>query len=327
MFAARLISTPYIYIKLLNMFRFLFLLLLTPMTWAQGSLIFFTENGERFTLTVNGQTINYQPDARVRFDGVNTEGVKVNIKFEQAELGSVIKTVLASPTLEVTYNLKRNKKNEWVIRYLSEAPAGSTAPAAPSAPVAEPVYMDEQTPAAPQSNPSSPSNGSVGFQFNMNEQNGSVGIQMNVDGIQTNTNINGIAAPRGQENLDEEHETWQSSDHSKPSYEMANAPQKCIVGMWDTELRKGMQTIQSHGSDEEKLASAKQMADNYCFYIGQVKQVMNVFTYDESKLAFAIYAYSKVASTDIKEYYTLASLFTYGGTKTQFNEFLSAMKK
>jgi hypothetical protein len=304
------------------------LLLLLPFSaWGQGSLIFFTENGERFTLTVNGQTVNYQPDTRVRFDGVNTEGVKVNIKFEQAELGSVIKTVLASPTLEVTYNLKRNKKNEWVIRYLSEAPAGTTAP---SAPVAQPTYKEEPVVPVQQAVPSNtnPTNGSVGFQFNVNEQNGSVGIQMNVDGIQSNTTISG--AYNHNSTLDQEHETWQSSQgetSGQTRYEMANAPQKCIVGMWDTELRKGIQTIQSHTSDEEKLASAKQMADSYCFYIGQVKQVINLFTYDETKLAFAIYAYAKVASTDVKEYYTLSSLFTYGGTKTQFDEFLKSVKK
>lgn len=304
----------------------LLLLVFIPLSaWSQGSLIFFTENGERFTLMVNGQTINYQPDTRVRFDGVNTEGVKVNIKFEQPELGSVIKTVLASPSLEVTYNLKRNKKNEWVIRYLSEAPAGSTAPAPP---VAQPMYQDEPVaPVQPQSpSNSTPNNGSVGFQFNMNEQNGSVGIQMNVDGIQTNTTLSGSHAQHGHADPDQEHGTWQSEE-TQTKYEMASASQKCIVGMWDTELRKGLQTIQSHQSDEEKLASAKQMADNYCFYIGQVKQVMNTFTYDESKLAFAIYAYSKVASTDIKEYYTLATLYTYGGTKTQFDEFLKSTKK
>jgi hypothetical protein len=301
-----------------------FLFLFPFAAWSQGSLIFFAENGERFTLTVNGQTINNQPDARVRFDGVNTEGVKINIKFEQAELGSVIKTILASPSLEITYNLKRNKKNEWVVRYLSEAPAGTTAPAPP---VAQPAYIDEPSvPAQPQTPANAnPNNGSVGFQFNANEQNGSVGIQMNVDGIQTNTNFSGTPQSGTPANLDAEHETWQSND-AQTRYEMASVSQKCIVGMWDTELRKGLQTIQSHSTDEEKLASAKQMADNYCFYIGQVKQVLNTFTYDESKLAFAIYAHAKVASTDIKEYYTLSSSFTYGGTKTQFDEFLKSIK-
>ncbi|MBM3170799.1 MAG: DUF4476 domain-containing protein [Bacteroidetes bacterium] len=311
------------------MLKFVFSLtmLIPSLFWGQGSLIFFSESGERFTLTVNGQTVNYQPDTRVRFDGVNTEGVKVNIKFEQAELGSIIKTVLASPTLEITYNLKRNKKNEWVVRYLSEAPAGTTAPVAP---VAQPVYHDEPVVPAQQQTPSNtnPNNGSVGFQFNVNEQNGSVGIQMNVDGVQTNTTISGSHTLNS--NIDHEHETWQSSQwegNGQTRYEMATAQQKCIVGMWDTELRKGIQTIQSHTSDEERLASAKQMADSYCFYIGQVKQIINLFTYDETKLAFAIYAYSKVASTDIKEYYTLSSLFTYGGTKTQFDEFLKSAKK
>lgn len=309
------------------MLKFVFSLtmLIPSLFWGQGSLIFFSENGERFTLTVNGQTVNYQPDTRVRFDGVNTEGVKVNIKFEQAELGSIIKTVLASPTLEITYNLKRNKKNEWVVRYLSEAPAGTTAPVAP---VAQPVYHDEPVVPAQQQTPSNtnPNNGSVGFQFNVNEQNGSVGIQMNVDGVQTNTTITGTHSQVNHAHPDAEHETWQASG-SQARYEMATAQQKCIVGMWDSELRKGMQTIQSHTSDEEKLASAKQMADNYCFYIGQVKQVMGSFTYDESKLSFAIYAYPKVASTDVKEYYTLSSMFTYGGTKTQFDEFLKSNPK
>jgi hypothetical protein len=69
-----------------------FLFLFPFAAWSQGSLIFFAENGERFTLMVNGQTINNQPDARVRFDGVNTEGVKVNIKFDrvgvQSEIGN-----------------------------------------------------------------------------------------------------------------------------------------------------------------------------------------------------------------------------------------------
>jgi len=306
-------------------FFFSFLFLLPSALFAQGSLIFFTENGERFTLTVNGQTINYQPDTRVRFDGVNTDGVKVNIKFEQAELGTIIKTVLAAPTLEITYNLKRNKKNEWVIRYLSEAPAGTTTPAAP---IAQPAYQDEPAvPAQPQSpSNATPTNGSVGFQFNVTDQNGSVGIKMDGNGIQTNTTISGNQTQGNRVDPDAEHETWQPSG-SQSRYEMASAPSKCIVGMWDSELRKGIQTIQSHSFNEEKLASAKQMADNYCFYIGQVKEVLSQFEDDESKLAFAIYAYSKIASTDSKEYYTLSSLFIHGVTKSQFDEFLKSQKK
>jgi hypothetical protein len=70
--------------------RILFLLGFTCMSilaQAQSNAVLFTENGERFTVILNGLRQNDSPETNVRITGLNAEFYKLKVIFENTALG------------------------------------------------------------------------------------------------------------------------------------------------------------------------------------------------------------------------------------------------
>ncbi len=321
--------------------------------FAQGSLIVFSENGERFSLYVNGQQVTLTPGTNARFDGINTEFVQTRVVFEEPAFGAFNKGVMVSPAKEVTYSIRQNNKGKWTYRYVSEAPAGSTAPAVTRTPVDGDGSMHQgnmggsmngnvqggSTTTTTTTTGGNQGNGSVSISFgvNANDNGMGMGVNMNVNDGTGNGNVNMSSTTTttttttggNMGHMGNQDDGWDEMDNNQGSvssgsgrYEMAERDIFCVNGMWDSEYRQGVATIKDQSFEEEMLNSAKRMADAKCFSLAQVKGVMELFTYDETKLNFAIYVYRRVGRNERENYFTLASNFTFSKTKTDFDEFL-----
>lgn len=319
---------------------------------AQGSLIVFSENGERFSLYVNGQQVSVTPGTNARFDGINTEFVQTRVVFEEPAFGEFNKGVMVAPTKEVTYAIRQNNKGKWTYRYVSEAPAGSTAPAVTRTPVDGDGSMNQGnmggsmngnvqggSTTTTTTTGGNQGNGSVAISFgvNANDNGMGMGVNMNVNDGMGNGNVNMSSTTTtttttsggNMGHMGNQDDGWDEMDDNQGSassgsgrYEMAERDIFCVNGMWDNEYRQGVATIKDQSFEEEMLNSAKRMADSKCFSLAQVKGVMELFTYDETKLNFAIYVYRRVGKSERENYYTLTSNFTFSKTKSEFDEFL-----
>jgi len=79
-------------------------------------------------------------------------------------------------------------------------------------------------------------------------------------------------------------------------------------------------TAQSQRFESEKLMVVKQALSVNYFTVSQVKELMQLFTYDESKLEIAKLAYER--TVDRENYYRVNEELTYSSSKEELNKFL-----
>lgn len=105
-------------------------------TFSQGtSLTIIADNGEKFTLEVNGNTENTTPDDRVTVYNLIGPTIKVKVFIEDAQVAPVAKTIFNKPSTEFYYVLRRNAKGVYVIDPVSSdyTPSGTAATTPPPA--------------------------------------------------------------------------------------------------------------------------------------------------------------------------------------------------
>ncbi len=128
----------------------IFLYLLIFMAFAgvchgQGphNLIVFSQNGETFTLFINGNKQNETPAANVKAADLRGSACQLRVLFDKALPGEFSRNMpLPEGSSELTYQLKKNSKGAWTVGLVSEVPYVSgqqSAPVSKSNPALEPA--------------------------------------------------------------------------------------------------------------------------------------------------------------------------------------------
>jgi hypothetical protein len=78
----------------------------------KSNLIFFAENGEKFTIVMNGLRYNETPQTNVKVSDLQPAMYKVKAIFEDQALGVVTKTIPMEANMEYTFNIRLKKKTE-----------------------------------------------------------------------------------------------------------------------------------------------------------------------------------------------------------------------
>jgi hypothetical protein len=101
-----------------------------------------------------------------------------------------------------------------------------------------------------------------------------------------------------------------------------SGPIGCGMPMSSTEFADARKSIESKSFEETKMTMAKQIGRDRCFTVDQVKSVMGTFSFEDSKLEFAKYAYDR--THDIGNYYKLNDAFTFESSVDDLNTFLES---
>ena len=80
--------------------------------------------------------------------------------------------------------------------------------------------------------------------------------------------------------------------------------------------------IENESFPEEKMIVAKQATSSKCLTVDQIKLIMNEFSFSESKLEFAKYAYKRCHNPD--EYYQVNAAFDFSSEKEELNEYINS---
>jgi hypothetical protein len=107
------------------------------------------------------------------------------------------------------------------------------------------------------------------------------------------------------------------------SAENAN-PNKCMYAMSSSDFSNALASIKKQTFEDTKLQVAKQMADANCLSSAQVKSLMGLFTYEESKLDIAKYCYKR--TIDRNNYYLVNEVFTYSSSVEELHQYMSGTK-
>lgn len=98
----------------------------------------------------------------------------------------------------------------------------------------------------------------------------------------------------------------------------------CIYSMSERDFETSIKTIKSKSSEQQKLDLAKQVLKTNCMKSMQIKEILGLFAFEETKLDFAKFAYK--SCTDPENYSILEDSFTFEASMNELNEFIKKSK-
>ncbi|CAN5625982.1 hypothetical protein BH11BAC1_BH11BAC1_25820 [soil metagenome] len=298
-------------------------------TKAQTSnAIFFTENGEKFNLVLNGILQNEKPETNVKLTGLNAPSYKTRVLFADKSLGMVDYTLnFVEMGAEVTYTVKKNNKGAYIVRYVSEVPLAQAPPSTPnqtvvvySAPAGE-TTTTRQTTTTTSGNPD---NVSINMGVNVDGNGG--GMNMNVSGM--NSNVEGSTTTT----TTTTHTTTTNYQDPPPPPQHEhrvyvdgyNGKIGCPVPMSRGDFDSFKGSLSSKSFEDSKMTLAKQVLNNNCLTSTQVREVMGLFSFEQTKLDFAKYAYGH--TYDLGNFYKVNDAFGFESSIDELNTYINSQR-
>lgn len=314
-----------------------------------SDIVVFSEMGEKFTLVIDGDVKNESPATRVVAKGIRNETPLVVVRVAETGVPPVRQNTFLEFGKEYTLKLTTNKKGEYVLRMQGMADLGTSAEAVEEAP--KPTTFREDPPAPPAGTTMGTtqtvsgggeqltttvetveSEGADGDGENVNMSFGinGMGINMNVGVTNgtgatqstttttrtttTTTTVRGEPTP-----VPTPAPVAEPPVYRMPGY---TGPIGCAMPMSDGEFNDLKGSIASKSFEDSKMTLAKQVAKDRCFSAAQVKAMMGLFSFEESKLDFAKFAYDR--THDIGNYYKVNDAFSFESSIEELNEHIQS---
>jgi hypothetical protein len=259
----------------------------TLYSFAQSSnVVLFTENGEKFKVILNGIRQNARPETNVKITSLNAEYFKVKIVFENQTIGEKNFNLAIEQGMESSYSIKKNSKGEYVLRLVNTVPVNQSLNSVPNQSVV--VYS---------ANPSAlPSN------QNVNQQE------------ETKVDVKPI------ENVVSNETISQNTVFLKGYSGLTG----CSAPMIESDFIDFKKSIESIKFEDAKMNAAKNGIGIQCFLVSQIRELMQLFSFEETKLELAKYAYP--FAYDIGNYSKLNDVFTFETSIEEINAFIQSKK-
>jgi hypothetical protein len=88
------------------------------------------------------------------------------------------------------------------------------------------------------------------------------------------------------------------------------------------DFSNALATVKNQNFDETTLKTAKQIASANCLNVNQIIQLVKVFSFEESKLDFAKYAYDYCV--DPKNYFNLNNVFSFSTSVEDLSDYIQS---
>jgi hypothetical protein len=306
------------------------LLLISFSTFAQlngpvGHLTIFSEDGDKFTLILNGEVINDVPQTNLRVEDLNQPYYNAKIKFEDKSLMDISKNNLMLTDVDgifsdVTYKIKRDKNNKTKMKlnYFSSIPVRPDF-IPPSnvhvihygQPRPVPVVVQQTTTGVAQTTTTTTTQtggatmgvgvnvGGVNMGITINDSMGSGAVTQTT--TTTTTNVGGTHAV----------------DYDEP-VRGCNGRTCMTSGNFNAALA----TIQKQSFEDTRLKTAKQVITANCLNVDQIIQIANTFNFEDNKLDFAKYAYDYCIEP--RNYFKLNGIFSFSSNVDELSDYVQS---
>lgn len=313
----------------------LFVFAISNAAFAQGSnLVIFSEDRDNFVLFINGERKNASPATNVKAQGINADGCKVKIVFQDTAIPEISKYIMLTAGEETTYGVKKNKKGEYVLRMVSSAAMPSTDSHAAnttttvSSPQNNQAQVSTQTTTI-QTTTQTSDNAVVKMNVNATEKS-SENVTMSISASDAGANMNfsvnvtgnAMDQPKTKENVSVTTTTTTTSTSSNTNTNSGATVVNKNCEMSSADYQSALNAIKSKPFADTRMSTAKQALKNRCVSVAQVKGIANLFDYEDDKLDFLKHAYN--FTTDKENYYTLSEVFAHASTVDELNDFLES---
>ena len=312
-----------------------------------AATVVFAENGELFTLYLNGVKQNETPQSNVQLNELSSEFYQARVDFEDPAFPDFSnKNFAVMKGFLVTYMIKVNRKGEYVLRYQSETEmdmaVSAPAPPAPPRPTSVPVQETEVQDAEIAVEMTAPSTGTTRTTttstttINTPGSEDKVKIDLKVPGVDVTFDVDmgmdmgmDMGVDMGVEIREETSvTTTTSTTQTQAQPRMTTAtwvdqePEEIVVNcaVSPSEFTRMKGAIESKTFSDSKMTTAKQATKNKCLTCEQIKEIMLLFTFEGDKLEFAQYAYDKAMDPD--SYYIVYDAFEFESSIDDLNEYI-----
>jgi len=307
---------------------------------------FFTSGGEEFYVILDGKKINPEPQSRVENVSLDNDWAKVKIVFKNEEILPIEKTIQGKDAegnvSSVTWEISQNNNGKWVIKPSSWSKIEGNQ-AVNSSIVEEPVSEEQYIEPALETSSTSqtvtttytqePATNEVVVNTDVNsvsmsvstdarDENSNMNVTMSVPGgvvtqTQSQTTYTTITTTTTTSTINSVNEKEKEPD-PMPGY---NGRIGCSNPVSNDRFESIIQSISSKDFEDSKLTVAKQVASSNCLFAYQVKEIMQLFSYESTKLEFAKEAYGH--TYDLDNYFMLNDAFDFESSISELNEFIS----
>lgn len=292
---------------------FINFLLISNLLFSQHSIFtIFSDEGEKFYLYIDGEKINDNPESRITNLKYYNEYINLKVEFVSESIPSIKKNFglkdMNGNYTKSTLIIKKNKKGQYKIKENSF----------------EVYYPEEDEETESYNNNTSTSSSSV-----KNNSNENVSMSMNVKSSDNDNASVSFEITATEESSSENVEvsmsissssvtTESSSYYSESSYSESSSSSNyqenssnevdvdpCLVST--EEFNRMKNNIKSKKFDDSKLTTAKDIVKSKCLKSVQIRDLMKLFSFEDDRLALAIYSYQYV--NDKENYYEVYNAF------------------
>lgn len=279
----RKFAVQFVLMKNLVFSLFAFLIALSSFSQQVSHATFYSKEGYPFTIYLNGQKMNDEPQTEVRLINLTQPYYSCEAVFEDPSIEPAVRKMLQltdahGSRVDVTFVVERNRKGNMKIGWKSQ----SLYPRYIEEPRPEPTVVVVNNGGATQE---------VVRQTTTTRTVGTAsdGVSMSFGGIGGRVNINtGISEP-----VVEEVTTTTTTvvPNSTPAT-TGTTDLPCggtILG--DADFEMALKSIAVRSSEEGKLTSAKQIVSTNCFTTDQARRLVELLSTEEGRLDLAVFAY------------------------------------
>ena len=304
-----------------------------------SQLTIFHQDGEKFWVIIDGVKQNTAPQYTIFLDSLKGDFVKVKIIFDNEKIKDINKTIPLKDENDKCVHSKyviKKVKNEYVMRLYSYEPIIIESK---KNELVNDVQLNNQQPQQ-ELNVQQPQQVQQNLQLqqpaNQNQQQGGIGatiidpttgqpISVNVSFNVPVTDPQNINQPQQEfsqnqvqkpiqtqvQNIEKQPQFQQQPQQISPTYYQPMSPE---------DFASAKASISSKSFEDSKLTLAKQIAASNHLTSKQVKEIMQLFSFEDSKLDFAKFAYKYVY--DPNNYYIVNDAFKFSSSIDELNEFI-----
>ncbi len=280
-----------------------------------GALTIFSEDGDKFFLILNGEPQNNIAQSNIRVEDLPQPYYTAKIVFENKAYPEILKKNLMVADfdgnfLDVTYKIKHDKSD---MPKMASIPYSSI-PAQQGFIAPSNVYVAHYGVQLPP--PAAVTTTTTTTTTMTNNINGA-NVNVNAMGINMNVNIsdpflNGTVQTTTTES------TTISGNNPPPR----PANKGCVnnYAMSPSNFSAALVTLKNQNFEDGKLSTAKQIAGANCLNTNQVVEICKLFSYEDSKLDFAKFAYKHCVDTN--NYFKVNNVFQFSTSTDELNDFV-----
>ena len=304
-----------------------------------SNLVVFSEDGEEFILSLNGAEQNIEPSKYIKLTDLSPGYYQLNIIFNDIMIGEIKKGISLNAGMETTTMIKQKSGNVYTLRYQGEKPIPSQGQSAGNNQYSsvqtssEPVVSTSTTVTESTTITTSSTGQPVGENINMSMNAGdesaslNINVNANVSEGSSGTVVSTYSSTTTTSSTTSSSSGWQSGESSYSETNQLsgyNGQTGCNYPMTNSDFNEAKQSIASKTFEDSKLLIAKQITKANCLLASQVKQIMKLFEYEDSKLDFAKYAYKY--TYDQNNYYKVNDAFEYELTIEELDEYIESIR-